>query len=67
MIDTRIFADPGQKNKLSPLQRQFLKMQIVKIVDRARQRADVTQQRSLCSFVIIFTAILVELSTNIMT
>lgn len=44
MIDTRIFADPGQKNKLSPLQRQFLKMQIVKIVDRARQRADITQQ-----------------------
>jgi hypothetical protein len=43
LIDTRIFADPGQKNKLSPLQRQFLKMQIMKIVDRARQRADVTQ------------------------
>ena len=66
MIDTRIFADPGQKNKLSPLQRQFLKMQIVKIVDRARQRADITQQ-VICSFVIIFTTILVELSTNIMT
>ena len=44
MIDTRIFADPGQKNKLSPLQGQLLKMQIMKIVDRARQRADVTQQ-----------------------
>lgn len=44
LVDARIFADPGQKNKLSPLQGQLLKTQVVKSVDGPGQCADVAQQ-----------------------